>query len=124
MTNSELTALHTETIEAAKMARTLTNISARAAVLFTTGGYRADHFACGLYHVHGPHGQHYMTCCDMVMGFYCDCPAFAEYNTCKHLQAIDLLHQDEADAARLDREHEQAEEGRAFLESRRELAIH
>lgn len=102
MNTAELTALHTETLTAARTARTLTNISRRAATLFTTGGYTAELFAGGLYHVFGPEGQHYITCCDPIMGYTCDCPAFADYTTCKHLQAVDLMLRDEAQAAEYD----------------------
>ena len=105
MNTAELTALHTETLTAARIARTLKNISRRAQTLFTTGGYTAELFAGGLYHVFGPQGQHYMTCCDTIMGYSCDCPAFAEYTTCKHLEGIALMLRDEEQAAEYDALH-------------------
>ena len=53
MNTAQLTALHTETLDAARIARTLANISRRAETLLTTGGYKAELFAGGLYHVYG-----------------------------------------------------------------------
>ena len=114
LNTAELTALHTETLAdmsaQAQIARTLTNISRRAATLLTTGGYTAELFAGGLYHVYGPQGQHYMTTCDPIMGYHCDCPAFATYTTCKHLEAIDLMQRDEAQASAYDLLHADADD--------------
>ncbi len=102
MNTAELTALHTETITGLKLSRTLTNITRRAEVLFTAAGYTAEEAWKGLYHVFGPQGQHYMVTCCPIMGYRCDCEAFATYTTCKHLQAIDLMQRDEAQAAEHD----------------------
>ena len=112
MNTAELTALHTETLTEAQIARTLANITRRAQTLLTEGGYKAEEFATGLYHVHGPQGQHYMTTCDTIMGRHCDCKAFAEYSTCKHLEAIDLMQRDEAQAAEYDALHADADDDR------------
>lgn len=97
LTNTELTAAHAETIDGIKRARTLANIQRRGERLWEDG-YTAEPFAAGLYHVFGPKGQHYMTTCDEVMGYKCDCPAFAEYLTCKHLIGIANMIADEAQA--------------------------
>lgn len=111
MNNAELTELHTETIAGLKLSRTLANITRRAETLLTTGGYWVDEAWKGLYHVFGPQGQHYMVTCDAIMGYLCDCEAFATYTTCKHLQAIDLMLRDEAQAAEHDALHMDADDG-------------
>lgn len=82
-------------------ARTLANIAARAETLWSDG-YKAELFACGVYHVDGPQGQHYMTTCDEVFGHHCTCPAFAKYGECKHHLAIAKVVADEAQAAAYD----------------------
>ena len=111
MNTAELTALHTETIAAVNLSRTLTNISRRAAALFSEAGYRMEEAWKGLYHVYGPQGQHYMvTCCPMV-GYHCDCPAFSEYSTCKHLEAVDIALRDETQAAEYDALYTDADNG-------------
>lgn len=97
MNTAELTTLHHETIDAITLARTLTNITRRAESLIADG-YKIEEFATGLYHVRGPQGQHYMVTCDKVVGFLCDCKAFAQYTTCKHLQGVDILQRDAAQA--------------------------
>jgi len=103
MTNAELTALHTETVNAAQTARTLANISRRATSLFTEGGYKVYNCAgTHRYEVTSPKGDKYQVWHGARVGYDCNCPAFGTYTTCKHLQAIDLMKQDEADAARLD----------------------
>lgn len=121
MNTAELTALHTETLIEASRARTYANITRRAETLLTTGGYTAEAAWPGFYHVFGPQGQHYSVITDTLMGANCDCPAFAEYGTCKHFQAIDLMLKEEAQGEAADREYEQAEEARNFFGSRYEL---
>jgi uncharacterized Zn finger protein len=103
---AELTTLHAEALAAARLARTLKNITRRARTLFTDGGYTwekfAGKFAGGLFHVFGPEGQHYMTTCCPIVGYDCTCPAFGEYGTCKHLEAVGLMLREEAQAAEQD----------------------
>jgi hypothetical protein len=99
MTNSELTALHIETINAAKAARTLANISRRAANLlidgYTVRSYEGTHF----HEVTSPKGDRYNVWYGIETGFECNCPCWKEWNTCKHLEAIGLMLKDEAQAA-------------------------
>lgn len=106
LTTAELTALHGATLAAmnaeARTARTLANISRRAQTLFTDGGYRAEAFASDFFHVFGPEGQHYTVLCGAVAGFNCDCKAFSEYGTCKHLEAVDMMKSDAAQADAFD----------------------
>ena len=102
LTSAELTALHTETVNDAREARTLANIARRAKTLIEDGyqirAYEGTHF----YEVTSPKGDRYSVWHGEKVGFECNCPAFEKYATCKHLQAIDLMKQDEADAAKLD----------------------
>lgn len=116
LTNSELTALHTATLAAmnaeARTARTLTNITRRAETLLTTGGYTVE--TCrvkGLFYVAGPQGQEYQVNVGTALRNGCDCPAFAEYDTCKHYQAVDLMLRDEAQAAEYDALHADVDNG-------------
>lgn len=106
MNSTELTALNAETLnalhQASKKSRTLANISRRAANLIADGyqvrSYEGTHF----HEVTSPKGDRYDVWHGLETGFSCSCPCFAEWNTCKHLEAIDLMKQDEADAAKLD----------------------
>ena len=106
MNTSELTALHTETIaalhKASKDARTLTNISRRAASLIADGYQVRAYEGTSFYEVTSPKGDHYNVWHGLEVGFECSCPCFAEWNTCKHLEAIDLMKKDEAQAAEYD----------------------
>lgn len=107
MNTAELTALHTATLAAmnaeARLTRTLANIARRAETLLTTGGYTAEAGrVSGLYFIAGPQGQEYQVNVGTALGDCCDCPAFAEYATCKHFQAVDLMLRDEAQAAEYD----------------------
>ncbi len=111
MNTAELTALHIETLTEARIARTLASIARRAETLLTEGGYKVETAWEGLYHVLGPQGQHYMVVSDTILDNHCDCKAFAEYETCKHLQAVELMLRDEAQAADYDALHTDADDG-------------
>ena len=104
LTTTELTALHTETIHAAQKAarasQTLTNISRRAASLLEDG-YSVRSYK-DLHIVESPKGDKYSVWHGLKVGYECSCPCFAEWNTCKHLEAIDLMKKDAADADALD----------------------
>lgn len=106
MNSSELTALHTETIaalhKAGQASRTLANISRRAASLFADGYQVRAHEGTSFYEVTSLEGKRYSVWHGEKTGYECSCPCFADWNTCKHLEAIDLMKRDEADAARLD----------------------
>lgn len=112
LNTAELTALHTETLAEDRIARTLANITRRAETLLTTGGYKVETAWKGLYHVHGPQGQHYMVVSDTVLDSHCDCKAFGEYETCKHLQAVEMMLRDEAQAAEYDALYADADDDR------------
>jgi hypothetical protein len=102
LTSAELTELHAATVNAARASRTLTNISRRAARLLSDGyqvrSYEGTHF----HEVTSPKGDRYGVWHGIETGYFCSCPCFAEWNTCKHLEAIDLMLKDAADAAVLD----------------------
>ena len=100
MNTSELTALHTETIEAAKAARTLANISRRAATLIADG-YQVRSYN-DLHIVESPKGDKYSVWHGVEVGYSCTCPCFLKLTTCKHLEAVDMMLKDAADAAALD----------------------
>ncbi|MGI4788796.1 MAG: hypothetical protein ACRYFS_08095 [Janthinobacterium lividum] len=106
LTTTELTTLHTETINAAQKAarasRTLTNISRRAASLLADGYQVRTFDGTDFYIVESPKGDKYSVWHGKEVGFSCDCPCFADWNTCKHLEAIDLMKKDQADAAAMD----------------------
>lgn len=113
MSTAELTALHGATLAAlsaeARLTRTLANIARRAETLLTTGGYTVETGrVSGLYFIAGPQGQEYQVNVGTALGNGCDCPAFAEYATCKHFQAVDLMLRDEAQAAEYDALHTDA----------------
>ena len=106
MNSAELTALHTETLNEAARARTLTNIARRASRLFEVG-YTVKETMSGLYvrcfQVTSPEGKGYGVKVSKTnaapgtfFGSRCSCPAFAEYTTCKHLQAVGLMIAQEA----------------------------
>ncbi|MBV9851038.1 MAG: hypothetical protein JO250_15310 [Armatimonadetes bacterium] len=108
MNTAELTALHTETLNEARRARLLTNITRRAETLFTTGGYTATQTMDGQYAacflVVSPEGRRYTVKVSRTMAapgtFYgskCSCPCFEKELTCKHLLACTA--RVEADAA-------------------------
>ena len=101
LTSAELTALHTETVNAARASRTLANISRRASTLIEDG-YQVHSYGDGLHVVESPEGKKYCVWHGLGVGFSCDCPCFAEWNTCKHLEAIDLMKKDAADGDALD----------------------
>lgn len=102
LNTAELTSLHTETLNEVRRARTQANITRRAQTLFNDG-YTADESSVtGLYFITGPQGQEYQVNVGTALGFSCDCPAFADYGTCKHFQAVDLMLRDEAQAAEYD----------------------
>ena len=124
MNTAELTALHTATLAAmnaeVRTARTLANIARRAETLLSDG-YTADRGrVAGLYYVAGPQGQEYAVNVGTAIGHNCDCPAFAEYETCKHYQAVDLMLKEAAQGEAADQESEEAEEARNFFGSRYE----
>ncbi len=102
MNTNELTALHTETITAAKTARTLANISRRAATLFADGYKVRGYEGTGFYEVTSPAGDRYKVWHGVKVGYDCTCPAFTEYGTCKHLEAVDLMKQEAAQEAAYD----------------------
>lgn len=107
LTTNELTDLLNEEAVARAEARTLANISRRAQTLFTDGGYTALSLETGNYAVTSPKGDVYAVFASDVpageiFGSYCTCPCFVTRQTCKHLLGVELLMQDEADAANLD----------------------
>jgi hypothetical protein len=106
MNTSELTALHTETItalhKAAQESRTLANISRRAASLLTDGYQVRGYEGTDFYVVTSPKGAKYQVWHGVKVGYECGCPCFTEWNTCKHLEAIDQMKQDEEQAAEYD----------------------
>ena len=122
LNTAELTALHTETLTEARRERTLANIARRASALLTTGGYTAEESSVtGLYYITGPEGQEYQVNIGTALGHSCDCPANADYGTCKHYQAVELMLLEAAQGEAADRESEEAEEARNFFDSRYEL---
>jgi len=107
MNTAELTALHTETIADMKRARTIANIERRALTLWADGyGVRTSAEVWGAGHtlaqpgayfvtapakrgdVNGDTKQTYKVRCSPEAGYSCTYPAFAEYDTCKHLIAV------------------------------------
>lgn len=101
MNSAELTALHTETLNEARRARTLENITRRAATLFNVG-YTSKETMTGLYvrsfQVTSPEGKTYRVKISKTpaapgtfFGSGCNCPCFEQLTTCKHLQAIELM---------------------------------
>ena len=121
LNTAELTSLHTETLNEARRARTQANITRRAQTLFNDG-YTADESSVtGLYFITGPQGQEYQVNVGTALGYSCDCPAFADYSTCKHFQAVELMLLEAAQGEAADRESEEAEEARNFFDSRYEL---
>lgn len=125
MNTAELTALHNATLTAMndedRRWRTLANITRRAETLFADG-YTAERSRVnGLFYVAGPQGQEYQVNLGTAIGNHCDCPAFAEYDTCKHYQAVDLMLKEAAQAEAADRGSEEAEEARNFFDSRYEV---
>lgn len=116
MNTSELTALHTETLSDARTARTLANISRRAASLLADG-YQVRSYS-DLHIVESPKGDKYTVWHGVEVGYTCSCPCFAEYNTCKHLEGVDLMKQEDAQAEAADRDEAMSEEmswGRAAM---------
>ena len=101
LTNAELTALHTEAVNAAKAARTLANISRRAQTLIEDG-YQVRSHGEDLHVVESPKGDKYVVFHGANAGYCCSCLCFENLTTCKHLQAVDMMKQDAADAAALD----------------------
>ena len=122
MNTAELTALNTETLEAIRTERTLTNIARRAENLIADG-YRVNHNnrpdAQGVNYVHGPKGQLYrVNTWDGSPEFPepehgCDCPAFAKFGTCKHYLCVKMLIAEDAAA---DAAFERAQEVRSFFD--------
>lgn len=100
LTNAELTALHTEPVNAARASRTLANITRRAETLLEDG-YQIRSYGDDLHVVESPEGNKYVVW-HGAAGFHCSCPCFEKLTTCKHLQAVDLMKQDAADGAALD----------------------
>ncbi len=104
MNTAELTTLHAETLNEARLERTLANIARRAETLFDNG-YSAiqddPHFYTVLTPQEGRYTVHINDAnpTDETFGNWCTCPAHESYGTCKHLQAI--LLQRAADAALL-----------------------
>jgi uncharacterized Zn finger protein len=125
MNTAELTALHTATLTAMndedRRGRTLTNITRRAETLFADGYTVERSRVNGLFYVSGPQGQEYQVNIGTAIGNHCDCPAFSEYETCKHYQAVDLMLKEAAQSEAADRESEEAEEARSFFDSCYEL---
>ena len=107
MNTATLTALNTE----ARRTHTYANIARRAETLFAEGYTVEASRVSGLYFIAGPQGQEYQVNVGTVLGHSCDCPAFAEYDTCKHYQAVDLMLRDEAQAAEYDALHTDADDG-------------
>ncbi len=106
MNSAELTALHTETITDLRRTRTLANITRRASRLFDDG-YTANLTLNGLYvkgfQVLTPEGKRYSVKLSKTQApagsFFaskCTCKAFAEYDTCKHMEAIAMQDAQEA----------------------------
>lgn len=100
LNTAELTELHAETVNAARAARTLANIARRAQTLLEDG-YQVRSYD-DLHIVESPEGNKYAVWHGAEVGFSCSCPCFEKLTTCKHLQAIDLMKQDAADADALD----------------------
>ncbi len=104
LTNAELTELHAATVNAARLARTLANITRRAATLLEDGyqirSYEGE--GADLCVVESPEGTKYVVWHGAEVGYSCSCPCFEKLTTCKHLLAVDAMKQDEADAERLD----------------------
>lgn len=104
MNTAELTALHNETIAEMGNARTLANITRRASSLFSDG-YSAAQEGAGSYTVFTPAGDSYwvnvndLNPADTVFGNFCTCPAFPKYGSCKHLEAILMQRNEEAQIA-------------------------
>ena len=125
MNTAELTALHIATLTAmnteARRARTYASIARRAETLLNDGYTVETGRVTGLYFVTSPAGAEYQVNVGTALGSRCDCPAFAEYETCKHYQAVDLMLKEAAQADAADRESEQAEESAIFFGSRYEL---
>jgi hypothetical protein len=118
MNSTELTALHTETLNAVRIARTLTNISRRAASLLSDGYTVRAYQGTSFYEVTSPKGDKYSVWHGAIVGYTCNCLCFAQYNTCKHLEGVDLMKQEDAQAEAADRSSELAEEmswGRAEM---------
>ena len=118
MNTSELTALHTETLNAVSIARTLANISRRAASLLADGYRVRSYEGTSFYEVISPKGDKYTVWHGMEVGYTCSCLCFAEYNTCKHLEGVDLMKQEDAQAEAADRDEAMSEEmswGRADM---------
>ncbi len=107
LSRNELIDLLNEDAVARAEARTLANISRRAQTLFTDGGYTALFLGNGNYAVTSPKGDTYAVFASdapagEIFGSYCTCPCFVTRQVCKHLLGVELLMQDEADAAKLD----------------------
>ncbi|MGI4790374.1 MAG: hypothetical protein ACRYFS_16165 [Janthinobacterium lividum] len=125
LTNVELTALHTETIGAAQKAaresRTLANISRRASTLIEDGYQVRSYAGTDLHIVESPKGDKYSVWHGATAGFSCSCPCFLNWNTCKHLEAIDLMKKEAVEDAAADEEYELAEEARNFFDSAHDM---
>ena len=114
MNTAELTALHAETIQDIKSARTLANITRRASTLWEDG-YIAQETMHGLYVrcfiVRAPKGDTYRVKVSKTpaepgtaFGSSCSCPCFSTFRTCKHLEALSLwVDTDNAAEAQADR---------------------
>jgi len=115
MNTAELTALHTATLTAmnneARLARTYAAITARAETLFNNGYTALRSRVAGLFYITSPAGDEYQVNLGTALGTQCDCPAFEKYATCKHLQAVELMLRDEAQAADYDALHTDADDG-------------
>ena len=102
LTNAELTELHTETLSEIAHARTMANITRRASRLFFEDGYTAyenipgDYVRC--FRVTSPKGDTYNVKVSKApaapgtfFGSRCSCPCFVKELTCKHLQALQMM---------------------------------
>ena len=108
MNSAELTTLHTETLNEARRARLLANITRRAAILFEVG-YTAKETLTGLYvrsfQVTSPEGKTYRVKLSAgnaepgtFLGSGCNCPCFEKEMTCKHLLAVEKMVREEEEA--------------------------
>ena len=108
MNSAELTALHIETINDARRARLLANITRRAAILFEVG-YTAKETLTGLYvrtfQVTSPEGKTYRVKLSAgnaepgtFLGSGCTCPCFENEAVCKHLLAVERMTREDEEA--------------------------
>lgn len=104
LTNSELMGMHDELFAEEREARTLANISRRAARLWEDG-YTAQEFFPGNFWMHSPQHQVYLVRV-LPYAYDCTCPCFAKHDTCKHLEAVAAMMEARAQEAAQEAEYE------------------